>query len=404
MLIKEFILVSWFSRARNGANFPPIVAMLGSLSFSRLNLILMVPWFFILWRRSLKVIITRSWSLPISAPGLCNVHIWMEALFDHDVVDPIAVVSSWAVPCSEPRWFVCDQMCSPPTCCCIWWILGAWSLFRWFAILAECPLPHLAFILSYLCIPVTLHCKEVIRWHLVYDFLQLIIEVFNVIIIVVSCWGISLDDGDVKRWWHTSRWKHFSLWRPFPMGTDCDGCVDKWRMPHAFGRHRQVWVSLSPLLYIAHLTHPSQSVPIVVYCPPYTSITICPHCCILPTLHIHHNLSPLLYCPPYTSITICPHCCILPTLHIHHNLSPLLYIAHLTHPSQSVPIVVYCPPYTSITICPHCCILPTLHIHHNLSPLLYIAHLTHPSQSVPIAILPTLHIHHSLSLLTHQSV
>ena len=94
----------------------------------------------------------------------------------------------------------------------------------------------------------------------------------------------------------------------------------------------------------------------------------------------------VVYCPPHTSITICPHCCILPTLHIHHNLSPLLYIAHLTHPSQSVPIVVYCPPHTSITICPHCCILPISHIHHNLSPLLYIAHITHPSQSVPIVI------------------
>ena len=44
-------------------------AMLGSLSYSRLNLILMLPWLFTLWRRSLKVIITKSWSLPVSAPG-----------------------------------------------------------------------------------------------------------------------------------------------------------------------------------------------------------------------------------------------------------------------------------------------------------------------------------------------
>ena len=40
---------------------------------------------------------------------------------------------------------------------------------------------------------------DVFLWRLVYDSLQLIIEVFNVIIIVVSCWSISLDDGDVKR-------------------------------------------------------------------------------------------------------------------------------------------------------------------------------------------------------------
>ena len=79
LLIKASVLVSWFSRARSEANFPPIVArkisaMMGSLTFSRLNLILMLPWFLTLWRRSLKVIITNSWSLPISAPGLCNVH------------------------------------------------------------------------------------------------------------------------------------------------------------------------------------------------------------------------------------------------------------------------------------------------------------------------------------------
>ena len=54
------------------SNFLPVVtrkfsAMFGSLSFSRLNLILTLPCFFILWRRSLKVIISSAW--PMSAPG-----------------------------------------------------------------------------------------------------------------------------------------------------------------------------------------------------------------------------------------------------------------------------------------------------------------------------------------------
>ena len=45
LLIKASISVSWFSKVRSGASFPPIIArkmsaMLGSLSFSRLNLIL----------------------------------------------------------------------------------------------------------------------------------------------------------------------------------------------------------------------------------------------------------------------------------------------------------------------------------------------------------------------------
>ena len=112
LLIKASIL-SWFSRMRSAANFPPIVAwkisaMLGSLSFSRLNLILMLPWFFTLWRRSLKVIITNSWSQYrlLEAPGLCNVHTWLEASFDHDVVHLTVVVSSWAVPCPASGWFV----------------------------------------------------------------------------------------------------------------------------------------------------------------------------------------------------------------------------------------------------------------------------------------------------------
>ena len=50
LLIKASISVSLFSRERSGANFPPIVArkisaMLGSLSFSSLNLIYMLPCF-----------------------------------------------------------------------------------------------------------------------------------------------------------------------------------------------------------------------------------------------------------------------------------------------------------------------------------------------------------------------
>ena len=73
LLIKASISVSWFSRARRGANYPPIVAwkisaMFGSLSFSRLNLNLMLPWFLTLLRRSLDII-TCSWSLPMSALG-----------------------------------------------------------------------------------------------------------------------------------------------------------------------------------------------------------------------------------------------------------------------------------------------------------------------------------------------
>ena len=109
------------------------------------------------------------------------------------------VVSSWAVPCPASRWFVWT------ICVCHLQVVVTGELQEpqaslvglRVAILAACPLPVLACILSYLCIPVTLHYKDVFLWCLVLDFLQLIIEVFNVIIIVVSCRGISF--GDVKR-------------------------------------------------------------------------------------------------------------------------------------------------------------------------------------------------------------
>ena len=134
------------------------------------------------------------------APGLCDVHTGLEALFGHDVVDLIVVVSSWAVPCPASRWLawtkcvldlqvvVTGEFKEPQTC-----FVGLRV-----AILVTCPLPVLACVISYLCIPVALHYKNVFLWRLVYDFLQLIMGVFKVIVVIVSS-GISLDDGDVKR-------------------------------------------------------------------------------------------------------------------------------------------------------------------------------------------------------------
>ena len=105
-VIKASISMSWFSRARSGANFPRISsAMLGFLSFSRLSLILMVPWFFTLWRRSLKVNITSLWSLPISAPrkllvfAMFTLNSFFRAKSQHKV--------SWRQPCSK-QWHQLD--------------------------------------------------------------------------------------------------------------------------------------------------------------------------------------------------------------------------------------------------------------------------------------------------------
>ena len=56
------------------ANFPPITAWkvsnaLGSFSFSRSSLSLVCFGLLILFRRRWKIIISKSWSFPMSAPG-----------------------------------------------------------------------------------------------------------------------------------------------------------------------------------------------------------------------------------------------------------------------------------------------------------------------------------------------
>ena len=92
-----------------------------------------------------------------------------------------------------------DQMCSPPSGCCNWRVLGAWRLFpssqgcnigRIFPFqFLWVSSPILAFQSS---------CNTRMSFfgvRLVYNVLQLIIEVFNVITIVVSCWGYTLQ------WW-----------------------------------------------------------------------------------------------------------------------------------------------------------------------------------------------------------
>ena len=61
-----------------GANFQPIIALkvsntLGSFSFSRSNLSFVCFGLLILFRRRWKDIISKSWSLPLSAPGKLRV-------------------------------------------------------------------------------------------------------------------------------------------------------------------------------------------------------------------------------------------------------------------------------------------------------------------------------------------
>ena len=73
VIIESLTVSSLFMMVR-GANFPPFIAWklsntLGSFSFSRSNLSLVRFGLQILFRRRWKVIISKSWSLPLSAPG-----------------------------------------------------------------------------------------------------------------------------------------------------------------------------------------------------------------------------------------------------------------------------------------------------------------------------------------------
>ena len=85
VVIIESMSVSSLLMMVRGANFPPIIAWkvtntLGSFSFSRSNLSLVCVGVLILSRQRWKVIISKSWSLPVSVPGKLRVL----AMFTHD--------------------------------------------------------------------------------------------------------------------------------------------------------------------------------------------------------------------------------------------------------------------------------------------------------------------------------
>ena len=110
------------------------------------------------------------------APGLCAVN----TCFDHDVVEPIVVFSSWAVPCPASTWFVwtrCVHLLQVVVTGEFYEPRASFVGLR-VAVLVTYPLPVLACILSSLCIPVTPNYNNVFFWggRLVCEFLRLIIE------------------------------------------------------------------------------------------------------------------------------------------------------------------------------------------------------------------------------------
>ena len=52
---------------------------------------------------------------------------------------------------------------------------------------------------SYFSIPIPLDNQNVLPWCLVYGFLELLVEVFDLTVIMTRCWCINLYDGDIER-------------------------------------------------------------------------------------------------------------------------------------------------------------------------------------------------------------
>ena len=117
VLINVSMSVPSASRMVSAANFPPIIAWKasatsGSFSFSRSNLILAWTCFLTLFRCSLKVIMTSSWSLPMSAPGKLRVL----AMFTLDQTRFLTMMQSiwlWYFPIGLCHMALLDALCGP---------------------------------------------------------------------------------------------------------------------------------------------------------------------------------------------------------------------------------------------------------------------------------------------------
>ena len=153
------IYVSSLLMMVRGANFPPIIAWkvsntLRSVSFSRLNLSLVCFGLQILLRRRWKIIICKSWSLPMSAPGKLRVL----AMFTPDRI-------SSSLECNQSgcgvvhlgyarsiSWMLCCKLQrSESSLICVVIAEGSTNA-----------LPVSINILAHFCIPVSLHNKNVL--------------------------------------------------------------------------------------------------------------------------------------------------------------------------------------------------------------------------------------------------
>ena len=120
-------------------------------------------------------------------------------MLHHDVVD-LTAVAIGASPSPSPGWFVWAERVCQHEVVVVGEFKESQASFICYCVaeLSTCAFVVRTGIFPYLCIPVSLYYEDVLFGGLVYDFLQLFIELFYVVVVIVCCWGIGLDYGDVE--------------------------------------------------------------------------------------------------------------------------------------------------------------------------------------------------------------
>ena len=181
VVIIESMSVSSLLMMVRGANFLPIIAWkvsntLGSFSFSRSNLSLVHFGLLILFRQRWKLIISKSWSLPMSAPGKLHVLAMFTPDWKHFltyVINMVVVLSIWAMPGPSSGCFVMTKSVHRQK------ILKGGKLQKFESSLicvitaegSTNALPIFTNIPAHFCIPVSLYNKNVLLWCLINDIL-----------------------------------------------------------------------------------------------------------------------------------------------------------------------------------------------------------------------------------------
>ena len=176
---------------------------LESFSFSRSHLSFVCFGLLILFRRRWKVIISKSWSLPVSAPGILRVL----AMFTPDrkrFLPRMWHIWLWCCPLGLCKVHLMDALWWPEvfakTKLLKWQAPGAWVLSRLFRHrrrVCKCQ------VTSYASLPTSTLQSPCSTWLLlrclINGILQLVTECFYFVLFIVWRWGVRLYYCDIER-------------------------------------------------------------------------------------------------------------------------------------------------------------------------------------------------------------